>query len=293
MNSNKIKPNLFIIGAMKSGTSSLHDYLGEHPQIFMAQYKEPMYFSREEHERMSLADYEGLFKDVTNQLFIGESSTEYTKRPQRQHSAERIKAYAPQAKLIYIMRDPFKRSVSHYWHQVKMGREKRSLKDALTLASEYLTLSHYAYQLQPYYSLFGAENIYICAFEEFVNSPSIILNQICSWLNITSPQERDKTQAPKKNVTPEVLYFGSDWFTKLLNTPGIRLIKRVFPGIYSALLNTLPKLSKSFINIKSEAVTTEIDALYLELLPIFHQWSQEIQQLTKQQFKTWPSWPSK
>jgi hypothetical protein len=86
MSENK-KTNLFIIGAMKSGTSSLHDYLGKHPQIFMAQFKEPMYFSREEHERMSLAEYEGLFKDVSNQLYIGESSTEYTKLPQRQHSA--------------------------------------------------------------------------------------------------------------------------------------------------------------------------------------------------------------
>jgi hypothetical protein len=174
-----------------------------------------------------------------------------------------------------------------------MGREKRSLKDTLTLDSKYLTLRHYAYQLQPYYSLFGAENIYICTFEEFVNNPPIILNKISSWLKITSPQEGDKKQARKKNVTPVVLYLGSDWFTKLLNNPGIRLIKRVSPGIYSALLNTLPKLSTRFINIKSEAVTTEIDALSLELLPIFHQWSQELQQLTKQQFKTWPSWPSK
>ncbi len=286
----KNKPNLFIIGAMKSGTSSLHDYLGKHPQVFMSQFKEPMYFSRGEDERMTKSEYESLFDKASDQIYLGESSTEYSKLPQRQNSANRIKSYAPNAKLIYIMREPFKRAISHYWHQVKMGREQRSMKDALTLDSEYLLLSYYAYQLQPYYDLFGAENIFLCSFETFVKNPDTTLNNICDWLEIDNPTESRSKNASKKNVTPEVLYLGSDSFINFIQTPVIRLLKKLIPRSYSFILRSLPKLSKRFVNKNSPIFKEEILTLYEELSPTLQKWNRELYELTKSDFAHWKSW---
>ena len=112
-------PNLFIIGAMKSGTSSLHEYIGDHPDLFMAEPKEPMYFSQNDDWRAGFDDYMKLFADRTNETWFGESSTEYTKLPQYSDVAPKLHECNPNARLIYIMRDPVERSLSHYWHVVK------------------------------------------------------------------------------------------------------------------------------------------------------------------------------
>lgn len=98
------EPNLFIIGAMKSGTSSLHNYLSSHPDIFMSQVKEPMHFSREDMWSKGNDDYLGLFADAKNEKYLGESSTEYTKLPFRDGVAKRLYEFNPEAKLIYIAR---------------------------------------------------------------------------------------------------------------------------------------------------------------------------------------------
>ena len=124
--SKKAIPNLFIIGAMKSGTTSLHEYLNEHPDIFMSNVKEPGYFAEcMNYYPKDLAWYESLFKEAKGEMIIGESSTNYTKLPICTDVVNKIWEFNPDARFIYVMRDPIKRVISHYWHGVKYGDERK------------------------------------------------------------------------------------------------------------------------------------------------------------------------
>ncbi|MDA8347687.1 MAG: sulfotransferase, partial [Pseudomonadota bacterium] len=147
------KPNLFIIGAMKSGTTSLHEYLDTHPQIAMSREKEPGYFVEELSLRKGEDWYLSLFEQDARYQYVGESSTHYTKLPLYRGVPERLFRFNPDARLIYIMRDPFDRVISHYWHAVRdvhHGGELRPLLKAVQECPDYLCFSDYAMQLEPY-----------------------------------------------------------------------------------------------------------------------------------------------
>ena len=167
-------PNLFIIGSMKSGTTSLHNYLNTHSDIYMSDNKEPGYFVPQMTLNLGLDWYQSLFETGKSYRYAGESSTHYTKLPVYEGVAERMHAYNPNARLIYLMRNPFDRLVSHYWHEVRKiehGGEHRDLLSAVDVNSEYVAFSHYARQLAPYIALFGREAIYTLTFEALKKDP--------------------------------------------------------------------------------------------------------------------------
>ena len=196
-------PNLFIIGAMKSGTTSLHEYLNKHPEIFMSDIKEPGYFA--ECVNYYPKDYEwymSLFSGVTDEIIVGESSTHYTKLPFCDGVVQKLWEYNPNARLIYIMRHPVKRAISHYWHGVKYGDEHRDILTAIIKNHEYIAFSDYAYQLQPYIERFGNEKILTLTFEELISNPKITLKYVFDWLGVSSKYSIDNIQH-KYNALPE------------------------------------------------------------------------------------------
>ncbi len=96
------RPNLFIVGSMKSATTSLHNYLDLHPDIFMTKdpWKEPGYFVKEINLGKGIYWYLDLFKDAKNEKFLGESSVGYTRSPNYPGVPERIHDFCPNAKII-------------------------------------------------------------------------------------------------------------------------------------------------------------------------------------------------
>ena len=107
-------PNLIVIGAPKAGTTSLHSYLTQHPQVGMAALKELSYFWREDW-REQQAWYEAQFEFPGRELSVrGESTPFYAAYPFRQNVPERMHELVPDVKLIYVVRDPIERLVSHF-----------------------------------------------------------------------------------------------------------------------------------------------------------------------------------
>src|ERR671915_544163 len=96
-------PNLIVIGAMKSGTTSLHNYLSLHPEIFMTEVKEPSFFTLEGNWWRGREWYEAQFPVAAK--IRGESSPDYTKHPRHAGAPERMHAMIPDAKLVYLLRD--------------------------------------------------------------------------------------------------------------------------------------------------------------------------------------------
>jgi hypothetical protein len=155
-------PNIFIIGAAKCGTTSLHHYLDQHPDISMSRDKEPCVFS-DPRQGSRRAGYEGLFDCSAS--YRGESSTSYSRYPVDGDAAARIHAAVPDARLIYLVRDPVERTISDYVHQVARGYEQRSLDEALKNFADpdnfYVTSSRYAFQVRHYLEYFPAASFLV------------------------------------------------------------------------------------------------------------------------------------
>jgi hypothetical protein len=201
-----LRPNLFIIGAMKSGTTSLHEYLDTHPQIAMSQEKEPGYFVEELGLHKGEEWYLSRWAELNGQhRYRGESSTHYTKLPIFQGVPERLFRFNPQARLIYVMRNPFDRVVSHYWHALRdqyHGGELRPLLKAVKDDPGYLAFSDYATQLEPYFERFGRGAVHTLTFEALIEDRQREVDRIYGWLGLPAHAIGEQT-ARAHNQKPD------------------------------------------------------------------------------------------
>lgn len=174
-------PDFIIMGAMKSATSSLHVQLAAQPNIFMSTPKEPNYFSDTEQFAKGEKWYSSLF-DGANGRLAGESSTHYTKLPTYPETAQRIFEALPEVRLIYVMRHPVDRLVSHYIHEWTMRNISCSLEDAVKKHNELIDYGLYAYQLKPYIDLFGKQKILPVFFSALKANPHTEFEKISNFL---------------------------------------------------------------------------------------------------------------
>lgn len=198
-----VKPNLFIVGAAKCGTTSLHQHLARHPDVFMSEPKEPGFFTPEVgYYPSDPAWYLGLFADGSGRRYRGESSTHYTKRPRLEGVVDRIADFVDEEpRFIYLMRDPLDRAVSHYWHNVRTHSEHRDIRTAFEEVPEYLAVSDYAMQLEPYLDRFGPGAVCATTFESLVGRSAETVGAVLEWLNLAPPPPSAALR--KENARPE------------------------------------------------------------------------------------------
>ena len=177
-------PNLIIIGAMKCGTSSLHNYLDAHPEISMSRQKELNFFSFDRCWQRG-EDWYGRHFSSTAPI-RGESSPSYSKFPKVPHVPARIKTLVPSARFIYLVRDPVARIISHYTHLRSGGKERRSLNEALSdfEGNQYIDCSRYHMQLQQYLDHFAQSQILVVSAEEMKEHRHETLREVFRFLNV-------------------------------------------------------------------------------------------------------------
>jgi Sulfotransferase domain len=163
-----VLPNLLVIGAQKCGTTSLHAYLDLHPEIAMARGKELDFFLPDRTWRQGVGWYARQF-DATKPV-RGESSPNYTADPLWPGIVDRAAATVPDAKLIYLVRDPIARIESHYLQSRAMAGERRPIDVALGDLDDprntYLCRSRYATQLEHWLARFPHEHVLVLAQED-------------------------------------------------------------------------------------------------------------------------------
>lgn len=176
-------PDFIIIGAMKSGTSSLYFYLDQHPDISMSPTKELRFFIAERNWSKGLEWYRSQFP--ADGEIVGEATPGYTNYPERRGIADRMHRVVPDAKLIYLVRDPIERAISHYIHQVSSGREQRPLDQALLSENEsYITRSKYHLQVEQYLKLFPAQNLLVVSSSDLRHNRIDTLQGIFRYLGV-------------------------------------------------------------------------------------------------------------
>lgn len=158
-------PTFVVIGAMKAGTTSLYDYLAAHPQVFMATPKELHFFPLVKNWDRGQAWYEAKFDPAGDALARGEVSPSYSQADVFPGCAARIAAMVPEARIVYLVREPIARMQSMYLHQVANGRERRPIEQAFREDGEYLSASRYAYQLDHYLEHFARDRVHVLTTE--------------------------------------------------------------------------------------------------------------------------------
>jgi hypothetical protein len=219
-------PNLVLIGGLKCGTTSLHHYLNLHPQIAMSRPKELNFFVSELNWDLGQDWYAAHFDP--DSPVRGETSPHYTARPRLDGAAARMREVIPGAKLVYAVRDPVARFLSHYLHNVGGGYETRSLDAVLAEeSSPYVDRSRYAYQLDPYLQAFGREAVAIVAQDELRDDRQGTMRSLFEFAEVdagfTSPEFSREWETGSAKGSG-----GFRLMDRAVRLPGLRAIDRNF-----------------------------------------------------------------
>lgn len=207
-------PNFLILGAAKAGTTSLYEYLKQHPQIFMPPLKEARFFAFENqtidfagpgdldaHRAVvtTLREYENLFQGAGQAVAIGEASPVYL---YDEKACARIHQYVPYAKLIVVLRNPAERAHSSYLMNVRDGRETESFVRALAMEGQrirenweltwhYTRVGFYYQQLRRYCQAFPAEQLHVILYEELEKAPLRVVQGMYAFLGADTAFQPD------------------------------------------------------------------------------------------------------
>jgi hypothetical protein len=165
-------PDFVILGAMKSATSTLYEWLDQQSDVAVARPKELDFFSDAKEWAKGVSAYLARFPVAPRGVVLGEASVSYSDPALADDAAERMKSVIPGVKLVFVIRHPIERLRSHYRHEVQRGRERRPLDQALAGEdSPYVTRSCYFRGLEPYIRRFEPERILVIRFDDLVRDP--------------------------------------------------------------------------------------------------------------------------
>jgi hypothetical protein len=276
-------PNLYIPGAAKSGTSTIHSLLSQHPKISMSSIKEPHFWTNPNFDQYSENDidnYLKLFSTNDKVIYRGESSTGYMIFPS---FLERIKKTKTEGiKFIFVLRNPIDRIYSHYWWLKGIGSENSTLKKAILedykiepKHNDRLPEANYKYYFQFglyykwlnfYYSSFDESNIKIITYESLKSKPLDTINECFHFLGLDN---LDSIETIHKNKTqilrfPYIYKFAKLLVFNKLKTPYI--IKKVTPKKVKTWLRKylLGKVFKLTSTNKSYPKINKKDRLWLK-----------------------------
>ena len=177
-------PTFLVIGAMKSGTTSLHGYLAAHPQVFMAEPKELHFFSVGNIWQRGQAWYEECFASASDSLARGEASPSYSQADIFRGVAGRIAGMLPDIRIVYIVRHPIERMCSMYLHQLASGREHRAIADAFRDSAYYLNSSRYAWQLDHHLEYIPADRVKVLTTDALRDEPSNDVAELYEFIGV-------------------------------------------------------------------------------------------------------------
>jgi hypothetical protein len=203
-------PTFFIVGAPKAGTTSLHSYLGAHPAIAVSKVKEPMHFARSNWIDR-IAEYRGLFEDSA--AVRGESSTAYSSYPFAPEVPDRVRATVPEARIIYLVRDPIERTLSHYAQNVWDGLPVKPFDELMDDLEHPMNMpvwcSRYATQYERWAERFGPDSVLVLDGRDLELRRAETPEQVLSFLEVdagfTSPRWEERHNAAHEHRRPTPL----------------------------------------------------------------------------------------
>ena len=240
-------PTFFVIGAAKSGTTSLYHYLDEHPEVFMSPVKETNHFASAEEAsgqgRVAGPDeYEALYEGAGGATAVGEASPLYLRS---RVAAERIHRAVPDARIIAILRNPTDRAYSGYLMQVRKGRERRPIGECFERGDVYIEAGFYADDLARFYERFDRRGIRIYLFDELVADPQLLMSDLFTFLGVDGTFRVGVEKRYNVGGMPRrrwLANFGASGFVRWLRDNAPESGKRLGRGVRDANLEKPPPM---------------------------------------------------
>lgn len=285
-------PNALIIGAMKSSTTLLFDMLALHPKVFTPSVKEPHYFASRDRDVPGAWDtYLRLFEGRRPEHAVAiEASTTYTRWPQNANVAPIIRDRLGAPRLIYILRDPVARIVSHHNHSYARGfyPSGTTLRQAIDRDPMLVSTSRYHSQVALYDEVFGPEATLIILAEELHKSRLATLARVAAHLGL-EPCEAWSEQSDSAN-TAENVRSSAAWRPALQRMPWLRAVAKALPpGLRSKIKGVkrppepAPKPSQSDLDFAFDAIADDLERLERRVGPVIHAWPSWARRSSRQQ----------
>lgn len=238
----KSKPNFFIVGTPKAGTTSLYYYLESHPEVYMSPIKETNFFSYEEIKKQNLfyneehiknlEQYSLQFEGVKDEKAIGEASVSYLFYPS---VPAKIKEFNTDARIIIVLRNPIDRGYSHYLMDKRLGLVNLSYEDILNNNSnnprlhlfyqQYICLGLYYEQVKRYLDTFGQDAVKIILYEDLISRIDETMADIYSFIGVDDSFKADTSKQHNAFSYPK------NWLVaKLYTSKTIRKVVKNFAG---------------------------------------------------------------
>lgn len=302
---NSKKEQAIIIGVQKSGTTSVYNWLSQHPDIFAPDFvKDFPFFADDRMYSHGLSYYQHLFKEYRNQKVVLAGSVHYIFFPK---ALKRIYQMDKKTKLLVFLRHPVKRAYSAYCYAVERDLEKRTFEEAIeeemkakdqqkiykTLLDRfqkyYLARGLYYKQLKKLFEIFSKDQVYVGFFEDIVNNPQKLTKDIFKFLEIDQSVSVDYA---KKNVTKggsrSKLLNAILFNPKIRNLAFFQKLKYHYPQLFQ---KTKYAIRGSIINLNRKKV--EVPPLSAETYNLLGQFYQDDVTNLKELLKTDPGWSLK
>jgi hypothetical protein len=266
---------VFVVGAAKAGTTSLHAYLNAHAGVHMSDPKEPNFFARaiDPSKRTKSWDtYAEAFGGATEDAILGDASPSYLWDPA---SAGLIHEALPDSRIVVLLRDPVARAISHYAMDVGIGLQRRSFEDALRADAAvreriwghkshlYIDLGMYAAQVRRYLDAFGPDRVLVLESAMLRNSRRAVLAQIARFLGI-DPSGFDEARLDDEYNSMAMPR--SIQLNYIARRPPLRRVSKILPaGVRSAVRRRLsspgPRIRLETRHRLQDHFAPDVDAL--------------------------------
>jgi hypothetical protein len=287
-------PTFLLIGAARSGSTTLYEYLKQHPEIFMSSVKSPKYFAYDEKQpglrewglpgideefKVRTADeYQRLFEEAKDELQIGEASIGYLESA---YAPERIKRELGDVKILVILRNPVRRGYSGYRMQLRGGTTSQDIRDALKDPSRvhWIQVGFYHRLLKRYFDIFPHENIKVVIFEEFVKDKAGAMKEIYRFLGVDESFTPDTSMAYARGGIPR---------TGVLNTALRKVgkaVRSMMPEALQVRLLGKVRAKMNEFNVKQEPPLTQ--ELYDQLKAIYREDIANLEKLLSREIPEW------
>ena len=293
------KPEFIIIGAAKSGTTSLYHYLIRHPSIFMCTPKEPSYFAFDDRFNRGVDWYLSLFSSANENQLCGEASTNYTNWPLYPHTAERMHALLPDVKLIYIMRHPVNRAYSHYLQLIQNIRIENpsfgftdTFEQHIEKDDSIIQSSNYILQINHFLKYYPRDQFLFLFFEEFIENAEATLSIVADFLHIDN-----ETDLIADNIVKENIYKDrEDWLIRsrlmapFKAIPGAKWLAEFLPQGFRDVIYGMLRKSPTRKKIEAEFIPPKmLPETRSHLLRYFRTPNQELAEFLGKELSHWDS----
>ena len=290
-------PTFLIIGVQKAGTTSIYNYLNQHPQVYMSPVKETNFFEKDwskvdpeimKKKRKKIDTFEKycqLFQDVTDEIAIGEASPNYLFH--YQSSSEQILRYLPDVKLIAILRNPTDRAYSDYLMHRRDGISNKSLSEQIKTSAHKSFIIRKGFYYTPikyYFDKFGRDKLKVYLYDDLSRNSVRFMQEMYQFIgvdntfSVNTSKKAQVAQVPKNQLVNNLLRKKNP-----LRSFASSTLKYILP------LDTRQKIRSSLINLNSQDKTKSplSPEDRKQLVELYHEDILKLQDLIHKDLSSW------